>query len=161
MREIETVGKGSLNIAGYMFQSICNIEPMRAADATIQSFMPQSRYAKAAIVPINRYGTGPFCKFTIPRNLRISGVYALTVEKDVRYIGECADFSSRFNNGYGNISPKNCFKGGQETNCRLNNLVYIATTAGEAIRLWFLPATEYKSVEAHLRQIVKPLWNRV
>lgn len=161
MREIEPLDKDCLNIAGYMFLPVCNIEPVRATDASVQSFMPQSRYAKAATVPINRYGAGPFCKFSIPRNLRASGVYALTVQGDVFYIGECADFSSRFNNGYGNISPKNCFKGGQETNCRLNNLVYVAAMAGEVIRLWFLPTTEYKSVEAHLRQTLKPVWNRV
>ena len=27
------------------------------------------------------------------------------------YIGECQDFAQRFNTGYGQISPKNCFKG--------------------------------------------------
>jgi hypothetical protein len=77
-------------------------------------------------------------------------VYALTVADAARYIGECANFSARFNNGYGNISPKNCYKGRQETNCRLNNLVYLATACGEAIRLWFLPTDDYKSVEARL-----------
>lgn len=91
----------------------------------------------------------------------MSGVYAFTVVDEVRYIGECADFSVRFNNGYGNISPKNCYKGGQETNCRLNNLVYLAAASDETIRLWFFPTDDYKSVEAQLRQVLKPVWNRV
>ena len=52
-------------------------------------------------------------------------------------MGECANLSVRFNAGYGNISPKNCFKGGQETNCRLNNLLYLAAAAGMRIRSGF------------------------
>lgn len=150
-----------MNIDGHSFQFICDIEPLRAPSGAIQRFMPQGRYAKASAVPINRYGAGPFCKFEIPRNHRISGVYALTVADAVRYIGECAGLSSRFNNGYGNISPKNCYKGGQETNCRLNNLVYMAAASGQVIRLWFLPTDEYKQVEARLREVLKPVWNRV
>ena len=30
----------------------------------------------------------------------------------------------RYNNGYGRISPRNCFQGGQSTNCRVNNLIF-------------------------------------
>jgi hypothetical protein len=151
----------SMNIGGHAFQFICDIEPLRATDGVIQQFMPQHRYAKASAVPMNRYGAGPFCKFKIPSGYRTSGVYALTVADTVRYIGECADFSSRFNNGYGNISPKNCYKGGQETNCRLNNLVYVAVVSGELISLWFFATPDYKAVEAHLRATLRPTWNRV
>jgi len=151
----------SMNFGGHTFQFVCDIEPSRAADGIIQQFMPQHRYAKASEVAINRYGAGPFCKFKIPSSHRTSGVYALTVADSVRYIGECADFSSRFNNGYGNISPKNCYKGGQETNCRLNNLIYVAVAAGELISLWFFVTPDYKAVEAQLRSALKPTWNRV
>ncbi|HEY2034350.1 MAG TPA: GIY-YIG nuclease family protein [Rhizomicrobium sp.] len=150
-----------MDIGGHTFEFICDIEPLRDPHGAIQQFMPQSRYAKASAVPINRYGAGPFCKFKIPRSHRVPGVYALTIADALRYIGECADFSARFNNGYGNISPKNCYKGGQETNCRLNNLVYMAAASGEAIRLWFLPTDDYKAVEARLRDVLKPIWNRV
>ena len=150
-----------MEIGGRTFQFICDIEPLRDPGGAIQQYLPQSRYAKASTEQINRYGAGPFCKFKIPHNLRVSGVYALTVGDAVRYIGECADFSARFNNGYGNISPRNCYKGGQETNCRLNNLVFIAATSGEAIRLWFLSTDDYKAVEARLREVLRPMWNRV
>lgn len=40
------------------------------------------------------------------------------------YIGRCRDsMQKRVNSGYGNISPKNCFKDGQSTNCKVNALV--------------------------------------
>jgi hypothetical protein len=63
--------------------------------------------------------------------------------------------------GYGNISPRNCFKGGQEPNCRLNNLVYRAATTGEKILLWLFHTADHKEVEAKLRAIQRPAWNRI
>ena len=123
--------------------------------------MPQGRYENARNLPLNRYGAGLHCKFKIATRIRASGVYVLTVDGEVGYVGECANLSARFNAGYGNISPKNCFKGGQETNCRLNNLVYTAAKAGGRISLWFFPTADYKSVEALLRTILNPAWNRV
>ncbi|MGD0009733.1 MAG: hypothetical protein ABSE93_14455 [Terriglobia bacterium] len=83
------------------------------------------------------------------------------VDGELRYVGECANLSDRFNAGYGNISPKNCFKGGQETNCRLNNLVYTTAKGGGRISAWFFRTADYKSVEALLRNILNPALNRV
>jgi hypothetical protein len=85
----------------------------------------------------------------------------LTVDGAPQYVGECANLSARFNAGYGNISPKNCFKGGQETNCRLNNLLYAALLAGKRMSLWFFRTANYKSVEAALRRALNPTWNRI
>jgi hypothetical protein len=123
--------------------------------------MPLSRYKNAQNHPLNRYGNGPFCKFKIASHIRASGVYALTVGEEVRYVGESADLSARFNMGYGNISPKNCFKGGQQTNCRLNNLIYLTAQAGGHTSLWFFQTADYKSVETFLRFTLNPPWNRV
>lgn len=124
-------------------------------------FMPQGRYRNARNLPLNSYGAGPFCKFTIPGRFQACGVYVLTVDAELRYIGECANLSNRFNMGYGNISPKNCFKGGQETNCRLNNLLYTAALAGGRTSLWFLQTAHYKLVEVQLRRALNPPWNRI
>ena len=112
-------------------------------------------------LPLNRYGNRPFCNFRIPGAIKNSGVYILTVNDEVRYVGECANLSFRFNAGYGNLSPKNCFKGGQETNCRVNNLMLTATQADERISLWFFPTENYKAVEAAIRLTLKPVWNLV
>jgi hypothetical protein len=148
-------------IAGCEFEHVCNIEPVRDKDGTVRVFMTQDRYQNARSLPLNRYGAGPFCKFKVPNRFQASGVYALTVGDEVRYVGECTNLSARFNAGYGNISPKNCFKGGQETNCRLNNLVYTAVQAGGRISLWFFKTADYKSMEAALRSTLTAAWNRV
>jgi hypothetical protein len=150
-----------MRIAGYEFVDICVIEPQRETDGSVRQFAPQSLYKNARNLPLNTYGTGPFCKFKITSSLQASGVYVLSVDAKVRYVGECANLSKRFSAGYGNISPKNCYKGGQETNCRLNNLVYSASLGGERIVLSFFRTADYKRVEASLRSTLKPIWNRV
>ena len=150
-----------MRIADREFEHICDIEPARGTDGSVLQFMPQDRYNNARNIPLNKYGTGPFCKFKIPNRFQASGVYVLTINDEVRYVGECANLSARFNTGYGNISPKNCFKGGQETNCRLNNLVCRTAEVGGHISLWFFRTADYKSLEAGLRFTLNPAWNRV
>jgi len=122
---------------GQIFEEVGDIEPIRDDADAILSFMPQSRYRNARGLPQHRYGTGPFCKFRISNRFRTTGVYAVLISNEIRYVGECTNLSKRFNDGYGNISPKNCFKYGQETNCRVNNLIYLAALADEPVSLWF------------------------
>ena len=150
-----------MRVEEYEFDLIGEIAPVRADNGTLQAYLPQSRYRNAATVPLNRYGSGPFCKFSIPRNYQLSGVYLMVADGQVRYVGECANLSARFNMGYGNISPKNCFKGGQETNCRVNALIYEAVASGVRFDLWFHATDAYKAVEAELRSKLKAGWNRV
>ncbi|MBV9199464.1 MAG: GIY-YIG nuclease family protein [Alphaproteobacteria bacterium] len=158
------IGRGSgcrLHLASYGFDFICEIKPEKNSDGSVTQFMPQYRYENFANLPLNKYGLGPFCKFQIPDNNESRGVYIVTIHGKVQYVGECENLSSRFNMGYGNISPRNCFKGGQETNCRLNNLVYRATAADETILLWFYHTMDNKKVEAELRRTLMAPWNRV
>lgn len=148
-------------IAGHTFEHVCNIEPVRGPDGELHALMPQERYAKRGIFPLNRYGAGPFCKFRIPSHFGVAGVYALTAGDELRYIGETKNLSRRYNMGYGTISPKNCYKGGQETNVRLNNLIYRSLVAGEVLSLWFHRTPSYKAVELALRSACQAPWNRV
>ena len=150
----------TLEIDGYAFQYICDIEPVNNDDGTVREFSPQDRYENYGRLALSRYGTGPFCKFKIPRDIAKSGVYALVVDGHVHYIGECENLSNRFNMGYGNISPRNCFTGGQETNCRINNLVSTSVSEGLKVTLWFHETKEYKKVESDLRAQGDFGWNR-
>jgi hypothetical protein len=144
----------------YSFVRVCSIEPDRNPAGEIQQYMPQARYEKRNVVPLNAYGEGPFCGFRIPNNLRHEGVYVLTVDGAPRYVGECVNLSSRYNTGYGNISPKNCYEGGQPTNCRVNTLVYEAAKEDTLIELWFLETPKRKAIEDELIQRLNPAWNR-
>jgi len=126
----------------------------------LEELFPQDRYVNDRNLPLNNYGAGPFCKFKIPNSLNVPGVYAIVVGGDVDYIGECQNLSSRYNMGYGNISPRNCYMGGQETNCRINNLILSAARSGVRISLWFLETERYKEIESELRGSIKLKWNR-
>jgi hypothetical protein len=159
--ENETSIKRELEIGNVPFQFVCDIEPKTNPDGSVCKFMPQERYANERQLSLNRYGKGPFCKFKIPVNWNYSGVYALIVDEAVRYIGECVNLSSRYNMGYGNISPRNCFVGGQETNCRINSLIFSEARQQNRITLWFYRTTDYKTVESRLRAELQLDWNRI
>jgi len=89
-----------MKINGYEFEHICDIKPARSTDESFRDFMPQDRYQNSKNLPLNKYGAGPFCKFKIPSRFRIAGVYVVTIDDEVRYVGECKNLSARFNAGY-------------------------------------------------------------
>ena len=149
-----------ITIRDLPFSLVCNIEPERDVDGRIREFMPQARYKGAGVARLNRHGTGPFCRFTVPRHLRFSGVYAVTVAQRVMYIGECENLASRWGLGqYGSIQPKNCYVGGQSTNCKINNFILQSCAAGLSVQLWFHQTESYKPLERSLRAELRPPWN--
>jgi hypothetical protein len=146
-------------IGKYNFQHVCEITP-RTRPGGDNVVFPEASFRNDQALPLNKYGSGPFCKFKIPTTYKASGVYVVQVDRDFNYLGGCENLAARWNMGYGNISPRNCFKGGQETNCRLNNLIYVAILDGHHVSLWFHQTANYKSAELELRTIKRWLWNR-
>jgi hypothetical protein len=109
---------GQIELGGYVFKGICRIVPELDENGKPIEYSPKDEYNNVDDILLNDYGEGPFCHFRIPNNIKRQGVYAVCVDGKVNYIGECDNLSSRWNVGYGNISPRNCFIGGQSTNCR-------------------------------------------
>jgi hypothetical protein len=70
-------------LGGYHFDHVCDIEPVRSPDGTLPALMPQERYTKRHLYPLNKYGAGPFCKFKIPSTYAQPGVYLLTVGDEI------------------------------------------------------------------------------
>lgn len=125
-------------------------------------YLPQERYENRDGLRLNRHGKGPFCRFDIPKLVEDAGVYSITVDNSVVYIGECQNFRERYGpRGYGVIHPRNCFDGGQPTNCKINARVLEATLRGSIPVLWFVSeaATSRKHVEAELIARYLPSWN--
>lgn len=145
----------------FKFSLVCSLNAEKDELGEVLHYFPPERFENANGLPLNRYGHGPFCKFRIPTNINESGVYLITSDEELKYIGECQDLSQRYNAGYGNISPRNCFKGGQETNCRINNLVLKDSVEGSNVQLWFHPTDKYKAVESALRANHPTPWNRI
>lgn len=142
------------------FRFVCDIEPDRDGEGRIQEYMPQSRYKGAGVSRLNPNGAGPFCRFRIPSSWRFPGVYAVTVSDRIMYIGECENLAVRWGLGqYGSIQPKNCYVGGQSTNCKINNRVLQTCRDGCSVQLWLYQTDNYKSIEQRLRAAVRPEWN--
>ena len=83
---------------------------------------------------LNKYGDLNYSKFYIENETdKINkGIYAFVFNKKVKYVGRCRDnFGTRIDKGYGNIDPYNCYKGGQSTNCHINNLVTTSIQQGD------------------------------
>lgn len=153
------------SIEGYLFEQVGAIEPLRGDDGAIIEEMPQPRYRNSNSLPLNNYGRGPFCRFRVARGQPEAGVYIIASGETALYVGECQSLEDRYgSNGYGGISPRNCFRGGQETNCRINTLILHACKGGDELTLWFHRADGGKAtrveIETRLRAALKPAWNR-
>lgn len=111
---------------------------------------------------LNRNGDMEFCDFQIVSKeyLFKKGIYFYKYKDEILYIGRCRDsFKSRFNNGYGKISPKNCYLDGQSTNCHINSKV---NKCGGMIEIYVLILQHDKNIveiEKELIQKYKPEWN--
>ncbi len=144
---------------GYAFVWVCHLTLNRDSTGQPLTFMPQSLYPKATTKRLNLHGAGPFCHFTIPTSLTGEGVYIIARDEQPMYAGRCNDLVSRFNAGYGHISPANCYVRGQATNCKINNRILQETLASHALQLWFLPTPDSARIELELIAVLVPPWN--
>lgn len=146
---------------GVSFRFVCPIVPDRRG-RNVATFTPHERYANPRGIPLHAWGSGPFCRFQITPQAPESGVYAIVVDGEVKYVGETENLTMRFNAGYGSISPRACYVGGQSTNCHVNSLIVTEAVRGGGgqIELWFTPTADRKRLEAELLRAVRPPWNR-
>lgn len=152
---------------GLSFARVGRIQPECNGNGNVVEYMPQSRYENRDNLPLNRYGHGPFCRFSIAkrREWGQAGVYVLAHGDRPLYVGECKDMRRRWGPmGYGHISPRACFKGGQDTNCRINNLILQGVNISLDLDLWFRliegDVLDRVSIERELIATLHPPWNR-
>lgn len=151
---------GALSLGGHAFRRAGAIEPVREPGGAIREEMPQGRYANTGGLGLNAHGDGPFCEFSVPGLPSAPGVYAVTVAGAVVYVGISVDIRQRWGPmGYGRISPRNCFEGGQSTNCKVNHAILLESRAGRAIELWIHETAEPRPLEARLIRDLDPPWN--
>ena len=150
-----------LKISNWNFLHVCEITPKFDSHKNILEYLPQDRYENKKNLKLNQYGDGPFCKFTIDRKYsKKTGVYFIIIENVIQYVGECDDFHKRFGMGYGNISPRNCFEGGQLTNCRINSNILKSIKSQKKVDLYFLETNDRFKIEHELILKYNPLWNK-
>jgi len=147
-------------ILEFPFTWAAQIEPNRDASGQPIELMPQNRYAKAATTPLNPNGAGPFCRFTVKNLSQSSGVYAVTVEGQLVYVGKGQNLAERWGpRGYSAIHPRNCYVGGQSTNCKVNHRILVAAHRNRTIELWIHETDQPTAVESRLIRSLDPPWN--
>ena len=146
-----------MTVCGYPFHFLQELVPEQE-NGRIREFYPQSSYQNKEGLPLLYHGHGAFCRFTIDAPA-VSGVYLWVNNGQILYIGETADLRQRFNVGYGNISPRNCYLGGQSTNCKMNKVVLEYAKKNSPIRLYFYPTQNYKQVELELLRNISTKYN--
>lgn len=150
-----------IELLGYPFEYIQELEPDRNLLGKIKQYDPKESFSKKGSIQLNKYGTGPFCRFSIKAkgNWGICGVYALFDNQELLYLGQTENFEQRFNTGYGNISPRNCYIGGQNTNCKINSMILSKYLTGKKVYLFFFKTANYDCVEHELIRALKPPYN--
>ena len=150
-----------MKIGNYEFEYIQTIEPYKDINGQICLYYPQDKYANKKGLPLHKLGYGEFCKFKLDKADAVSGVYAWIVNEDSKpiYIGEANNLKRRFDMGYGIISPRNCFVGGQITNCKMNKVVLEYYKQGKTIDIYFYRTNNYKAVELELLREIKTKYN--
>ena len=144
------------------FTVVADLQVDRDSDQAPATYDPAPSYVNAATAQLHGYGRGPFCSFRIDPRFSGSGIYFLTVEGALRYVGSCDNLAKRINDGYGNISPRDCYEGGQQTNCRVNKLVLMEVRQWRSVRLWFVEVaspSECRRLESTIIDQQAPAWN--
>ncbi len=145
-------------LLNHHFVHVTTINPARNIDNSIKTFKPEKKYLETK--ELNKYGTGPFCRFSIPVKWSgAMGVYALFFDEKLLYIGQCIDLAKRYNQGYGQISPRACFKGGQSTNCKINKIILESIQEDIEVNLFFLETSLYEQIESDLINYYNPKYN--
>lgn len=152
-----------MQIGEYQFTRIGAIEPEHLEDGSVKPFHPQARFDNKRGIDLHNYGAGPFCKFRIARGIKAAGIYIVTQDEAPVYVGLCTNLDKRwYRNGV--ISPRKCYQGGPETECRVNNLIYGAKIHGSDLTLWFHETANDKtvldSIERHVMALAQPIWNK-
>lgn len=149
-------------MGGYDFTWASAIDADRDDTGALVFDTPQSRYANPKALPLHAHGVGPFARIRT-NNLPIEpGVYAVvSTDGAVLYVGRARDSIRRrwSPQGYAVIHARNCFKGGQSTNCRINVLVARELTHRRPLALWVLTVPDPTPVETTIICRLRPPWN--
>lgn len=141
------------------FQKACSIELIPDKNSNFEYF-PQRKYinAKGHAYLVGIDENNCFCKFKVNIS-KIKWVYLWIVDDEIIYLGETVNLYNRFNAGYGNISPRNCFKGGQSTNVKMNIVALKIISAGMDIDIYVFETQYHKKLEKELLRLIKTPYN--
>ena len=153
-------GAADQTLGGKRFHLFGCIHPETGPNGLPKEYMPQDRYDNSKRLPLNPHGHGPFCRLVPPPLPTTSGVYAVTVSRSLVYVGIADDLRQRWGpQNYARIHPRNCYEGGQITNCKVNHRILLAAKEGCEVELWIHETREPRRLEKRLLEELDPPWN--
>ena len=137
------------------------IEAERDDSGAPATYTAHERFANPKGLALNKWGAGPFVRLRPPPLPKVPGVYAIVHASSVLYIGRARDslFVRWGRRGYSVIDPRNCYVGGQSTNCHVNHLIGDALAEGWDLELWIHETPVPDEIETTLRRSLHPIWN--
>ena len=153
----------SQKVFGYYFKFLQSLKPITNNNGQIIVKIPQVFYKNKKNLALCKgiLANTEFCCFSIKaQNIgNVSCVYLWIVDGEIIYIGETKTLKTRFNSGYGSISPRKCFVGGQSTNCKMNHAVLELYRKGKTVDLYYQLTSEYKLIEKELLDKIETIYN--
>ena len=146
--------------AGMTFRLAGEVAPRADATGTVVDEHPAQRYDNVDGLRLNRHGAGPFTSLAPPPLPTTAGGYVLTCDDEPVYTGIADDLRRRWgSSGYAKIQPRNCFVGGQSTNCKVNAAILREWRAGRRFLLWVREGLDGHAEERVLISALRPRWN--
>lgn len=148
-----------MRLLDHTFERVGRVDPNRHPEGEYVEYHAHEEFENPQGLHLHRYGCGPFCEFSISDEHDYGCVYALTVDGELVFVGEAENLVARFNEGYGAISPRHCYAGGQSINCRINAAVLDSAKSSKVIELWSCRVNDRRELESRLVRDLKPAWN--
>lgn len=145
---------------GYTFRRVGDIEPEWDLSGEPVEFWPEV----TPDVPLHRYGQGPFCRFSIAedREWQIGGVFVVTCDEAACFVGETVNLT-RLWRFVGRITSSAVRqRGGQQTHCRINNLILGKVKREADVVLWLYSVENdaaRRGLRSRLIAALNPCWN--
>lgn len=138
-------------------QYICEIEPIKSDDEIVEMIPYNLGDIKNGKTLIDD-GIGPFCIFNVQTEITESCVYAIIVDKDIKYIGRATNLK-RILLHYYKISKSSCFKGGNSTYCKINNFILNQAKLGKRIYIYGYKCSNINEMKKIFLEKYTPILN--
>jgi len=164
LKNNKTVGETNLDRRYASLAAVINARYPDSINVALGVFLQERKLAGDQVYLrfLNSYGDKTYCRFYFQDGgwLNRRGLYCYVVNGSITYVGQSKDsFRKRINQGYGNISPKNCCLDGQATNCHLNSFI---TDHKNEVELYLCELNDPITIDRMEKSLIKtyqPSWN--